>query len=88
VAPASKGAFVVQILALKDEAAARKSWAQLVKRHPKVLAGHALDVEKADLGAKGTWYRVRAAGYASRAAAAAACSQLKAAGQDCMPRKR
>lgn len=88
VKASSKGAYVVQLLALKDEAAARASWAQLTKRHSSVLAGHALDIEKADLGAKGTWYRVRAAGFTTKAAAASACTKLKAAGQDCMAKKR
>lgn len=86
--PSSKGAYVVQLFALKDEAAAKASWAQLTKKHGSVLAGHALDIEKADLGAKGTWYRVRAAGFATKAAANSACTKLKAAGQDCMAKKR
>lgn len=86
--PSSKGAYVVQLFALKDEAAAKASWAQLTKKHGSVLAGHALDIEKADLGAKGTWYRVRAAGFATRAAANSACTKLKAAGQDCIVKKR
>lgn len=86
--PSSKGAYVVQLFALKDEAAAKASWAQLMKKHGGVLAGHALDIEKADLGAKGTWYRVRAAGFATKATANSACTKLKAAGQDCMVKKR
>lgn len=86
--PSSKGAYVVQLFALKDEAAAKASWAQLTKKHGSVLSGHALDIEKADLGAKGTWYRVRAAGFATRSAANSACTQLKAGGQDCMVKKR
>ncbi|MCE9648255.1 MAG: SPOR domain-containing protein [Parvibaculum sp.] len=86
--PSSKGAYVVQLFALKDEAAARASWAKLTKKHGDVLSGHALDVEKADLGDKGTWYRVRAAGFATKAAANSACSKLKASGQDCMVKKR
>jgi cell division septation protein DedD len=87
-APSSKGAYVVQLFALKDEAAARASWTKIMKSHSAILGGHALDIEKADLGEKGTWYRVRAAGFATKSAAASACTKLKAAGQDCMVKKR
>jgi hypothetical protein len=86
--PSSKGAYVVQLFALKDEAAARSSWTKLMKKHGDVLSGHALDIEKADLGDKGTWYRVRAAGFTTKAAANSACAKLKASGQDCMVKKR
>lgn len=88
VRPSSGGAYVVQLFALKDEAAAKASWTLLMKKHGDVLTGHARDIEKADLGAKGVWYRVRAAGFATRAAAIDACAKLKASGQDCMVKKR
>lgn len=82
------GVYLVQISALKDEASARAAWRLLEKRFPSILAGHALDIERADLGAKGTWFRVRAAGYETKATAASACAKLKAGGQDCMVKKR
>lgn len=85
---ASRGAYVVQISALRDEKSARAAWAALAGRFSTVLGGHALDIEKADLGAKGTWYRVRAAGFETRAKAVGACAKLKAGGQDCMVKKR
>lgn len=85
---AGKGAYVVQIVALRDEKSARAAWTTLEKRYPSLLGGHALDIEKADLGEKGTWYRVRAAGFGSKAEAAKTCTALKAKGQDCMVRKR
>lgn len=85
---ASKGAYVVQISALRDEKSAKAAWRLLEKRFPAVLGGHALDIEKADLGAKGTWFRVRAAGFETRTKAAGACAKLKAGGQDCMVKKR
>lgn len=87
-APASGGAFVVQIMALREEAEVRGAWAALQKKHGAVLGGHALDIERADLGDKGIFYRVRAAGFESRAAAISACEKLKAAGQDCMVKPR
>ncbi|KAB7742657.1 hypothetical protein F2P47_00545 [Parvibaculum sedimenti] len=85
---AAAGAWVVQISALRDEKSAHAAWSKLTKRFPAVLGGHALNIEKADLGAKGTYYRVRAAGFASKSAAQSACGKLKAGGQDCMVKKR
>lgn len=87
-APASGGAFVVQIMALREEAEVRGAWAALQKKHSSVLGGQALDVERADLGDRGIFYRVRAVGYETRAAAISACEKLKAAGQDCMVKPR
>ncbi|MCF8469790.1 MAG: SPOR domain-containing protein [Parvibaculum sp.] len=87
-APASAGAWVVQIMALREEAAAKSAWANMQKTHSSILGGHALDIEKADLGDKGTFYRVRAAGFDTKSAAQSACSQLKAAGQDCLVKSR
>lgn len=86
--PASGGAWLVQIMALRDEAGAKSAWAALQKKHPSLLGGHALDVERADLGDKGVYYRVRAAGFETKSAAQSTCSQLKAAGQDCLVKSR
>tara|TARA_R110002074_G_scaffold45451_3_gene117561 strand:- start:1813 stop:2697 length:885 start_codon:yes stop_codon:yes gene_type:complete len=84
----SGGAYVVQLLALQDRAAAQAAWGKIAKKHSGILGAHALDIEEADLGAKGTWYRVRAAGFSSKSAAASACASLKAAKQDCIVKKR
>ena len=86
--PQAGGAYVVQLLALRDEAAAKTAWKKIVAKHKGILASHALDIEKADLGSKGVWYRVRAAGFSDKAAATRACNNLKAAGQDCIVKKR
>lgn len=87
-AAASGGAYVVQIMALREEGAAKAAWATLQKKHPAILGGHALDIEKADLGDKGTFYRIRAAGFETKADAQSACSSLKSAGQDCLVKAR
>lgn len=86
--PQAGGAYMVQLLALRDEGAARAAWKKIAAKHSGLLAAHALDIEKVDLGAKGVWYRVRAAGFANKAAATKACASLKAAGQDCIVKKR
>jgi len=87
-AVASGGAFVVQLAAVREEAAAKSAYEALQKKHPALLGGHALDVERADLGERGIFYRVRAAGFTTRDAAIRTCASLKSAGQDCMVRPR
>lgn len=86
--PATGGAFVVQLAAVREEAAAGPAYKALQDKHAALLGGHALDVERADLGERGIFYRVRAAGFATRDAAVRTCASLKAAGQDCMVRPR
>jgi hypothetical protein len=82
-----QGAYVVQLLALRDEAATQTAWAGLQKKYPSLNA-HAMDIERADLGDKGIYYRLRAAGFTSRSEAQSFCAKLKAAGQDCMAKAR
>ncbi|WP_422020281.1 SPOR domain-containing protein [Pyruvatibacter mobilis] len=87
-APAASGDWVVQIGAFRDTARANTEWAGLQRKHPSILGSQPADIQRADLGSKGIWYRLRAAGYGSKDAANAACGQLKAAGTDCLVRKR
>ena len=79
---------ICQIMALRAEETARSAWEALQAKHGTILGGHALDIERADLGAKGIFYRVRAAGFDTKAAAQSACANLKAAGQDCIVKAR
>lgn len=86
-ASAGTGAFVLQIGAYKSQADATAAWRSYQAKHP-VVAGSASDVMKVDLGAKGTWYRLRIGSFDSKAAAAAMCQKLKADGGDCLTAKR
>ena len=49
-------------------------------KHAALLSGFGSDVQKVDLGAKGTWYRLRIAGFADKDGAQATCDRLKADG--------
>lgn len=84
----ARGAWVVQVGAFRDEAQANAQWAALQARHPDIVAAASRDIVQADLGDRGIWYRLRAGGYADQAAAEAACTRLKAAGTDCLVRRR
>lgn len=85
---ATAGNWVVQLLASRSEADAKAAWKALSAKHASILGGHGLDIQKADLGDKGTFFRVRAAGFETKTDAAKACGALKGAGQDCLVRQR
>ena len=82
-APAASGAYVLQIGAYKSQAEADGAWNTYKAKHAALLAGYSPNVAQADLGDKGTWYRLRIAGFSSKDVASALCDRLKADGGGC-----
>lgn len=82
------GAYGIQLLATPVEGDAAKAWERIAARHSTALGGVPHEIVRADLGAKGVYYRLRAGSYASRAEAKALCATLAAAKQDCIVIKR
>ncbi len=80
-APAMTG-WAVQIASADSESAAWSVWKKMQAKH-KVLKSKNPSVVKADLGAKGIFYRVRLGGFDEQLAAKQACSKLKAGGVSC-----
>ena len=74
---------VLQIGSYKSEAEARQSWSAFKAEHD-AAAGYRPDVKSADLGAKGTWYRLRMGPFADRKSAMEVCAKLKADGASCL----
>lgn len=87
VATAASGAFVLQIGAYKSESDANAAWRVYQAKHSTLLSGISSNVQKADLGDKGVWYRLRVGSFAQKEAAAALCDRLKAEGAACFPAK-
>jgi hypothetical protein len=73
--------FSIQVASSTSETEARATLARLQKQFPSALGSGT--VHRADLGAKGVYYRVRV-GPLSRDAADKICSQLKAGGAECI----
>ena len=69
-------AFKVQMAAVRTQTGAEKEWVRLQKTHADLLAGLQLDVQKADLGAKGVYYRLRAGPLAGEDQARGLCADL------------
>ncbi len=72
----------VQVASAVSEDAAWSTWKKMKAKH-RALEGKTPIVVRADLGAKGTFYRVRLTGYAKQADAKNACSALKSKGVSC-----
>ena len=80
----SNGPYVAQLAALQSEAAVDQAWRRLSSRAPQLFEPARLDVERADLGARGIYYRVRAGYFPDRANAARFCERIRQMGQDCI----
>jgi hypothetical protein len=78
------GAYLVQLGALKEESATAKEWARLQKEFADLLGGLSLDVQEADLGAKGTFWRVRGGPLSDADSAKKICEELAKRKQGCM----
>ena len=84
-APApSSGGYSVQVSSQRSEADAQAAFRELQAKYPNQLGGREATVRRADLGAKGTYYRALVGPFASSEQAAAMCSSLKAAGGNCL----
>ncbi len=77
------GSAILQIGAYKSQAEADAAWKTYKAKHAALLAGATQDVQQADLGDKGTWYRLRIVGFPSKDVASAMCDRLKADGGGC-----
>ncbi len=86
-AVAQAGQYLIQLLSVRSEAAAKTAWANLQTAHSDLLGGEALNIEAADLGERGTFYRVRFGAFDTKADASAVCRELKAQGQDCLVKR-
>jgi hypothetical protein len=80
----SNGPYVAQLAALQSEAAVASAWRRFESRAPNLFADARLDVERADLGARGIYHRVRAGYFANREEAALFCERIRQMGQDCI----
>ncbi len=75
---------MLQIGAYKSQADADAAWKTYKAKHSALLSGAVDQVQQADLGEKGTWYRLRITGFPSKDVASAMCDRLKADGGACL----
>ncbi|HWD49771.1 MAG TPA: SPOR domain-containing protein [Rhizomicrobium sp.] len=76
------GSYVLQIGAYKSQSDADTAWKAYKAKHS-IVGSYSEDVQKADLGDKGTWYRLRIGSFSDKASATALCDKLKADSGNC-----
>lgn len=79
----ASGGYRVQVSSQRSPDQAQSSFASMQSRFPSVLGTLQPDVQRADLGEKGIYYRVRVGPWATRAEAVEVCESLQAAGGSC-----
>jgi hypothetical protein len=83
-AAAGSGSFQIQLVSVPSEEAANSEWTRLNRKHKDLFANLSPAVTKADLGDRGTFYRLRAGPLADKAAADALCAALAAEKTGCV----
>jgi len=83
-ANAAVGGYIVQVSARRSKAEAQASFRSLQTKFPRQLGGRTAIVRRADLGAKGIYYRATVGPFASAGEADQFCSSLRAAGGQCI----
>lgn len=81
---AASAGFAAQLGSFRDKASADKALAGF---RASGLSGP-VSIVAADLGAKGTWYRIRATGFESRSEVEVFCGKARSAGAQCIPASR
>ena len=79
-APAKPTKFVVQVGSKQNQTEALATFADMQQKYPTLLASYRPMVQKADLGSKGVWYRLRIGPIVDKTAATKLCGQLKSQG--------
>ncbi len=78
------GDYFVQLASVRSDQSARQEWVRLQKVHPELLGDLALAVQRADLGDRGIFFRIRTGPFPNRATAQDMCAQIKAAKLACL----
>jgi hypothetical protein len=85
VAPSgSGGGYAVQVTSERSENKAQAAFRALQAQYPNQLSARQPIIRRADLGAKGTYYRALVGPFTSAEEAAGLCTGLKAAGGNCV----
>ena len=83
-APSAGGNYLVQLSSEKNEAHARASYRALQNKFSAALGSRPPVIKRADLGAKGVYYRTMVGPFGSTEEAAKFCGNLKSAGGQCV----
>ena len=74
----------IQLSSVREESRAREEWLRLQARYPDVLTDLTPHLERADLGERGIFWRIRAGDWSRKSEAVQACAALTAQNQPCL----
>ena len=81
------GGMLVQVSSQRSEEAARATFRDLQARYPNILGPYEVNIQRADIPDRGTFFRVRVGPF-SASDAQRLCNDLKSAGGDCILAQR
>jgi cell division septation protein DedD len=84
VQPTAGQGYRIQLGSERSEAKAYEIWERLQRRFPDLLRDGTLTVKRADLGAKGTFYRVQVGPVPDAPQAQERCTALIQGGVECL----
>ena len=74
----------MQVSSQRSRDQAQSSYAGMQQRYSSVLGSLQPNIQEADLGSKGVYYRVRVGPWSTRAEAVQVCEKLRSAGGECI----
>jgi hypothetical protein len=80
----ASGGYLVQISSERSMEQAQSAYAAAQRRFPSLLGSLDPQIQQADLGAKGIYYRVKVGPWETRDEAVKVCESLRAAGGNCI----
>ena len=84
---APKGSWQIQLMSSPNLNSVKNSWTQMTKKYP-FLKELPHEIENADLGSKGMFYRLKTGAFKTRAEADKICGDIKALGGSCIVKKK
>ncbi|WP_022727107.1 SPOR domain-containing protein [Fodinicurvata sediminis] len=78
--------FRIQLAAVRSTEAAEAEWQRLQAKHEALLGSLSLNIERAELGEQGVYYRIQAGPFSDEQAAETLCEDLKSRDQACLVR--
>ena len=83
-ASAAASAFLVQLASVKSATGATQEWSRLQRDFPDLLSDKKLRVDRANLGERGAFFRIRTGPFDDREQAHGLCRELTAREQSCL----
>lgn len=85
--PAVSGGYVVQLASQRSPEQAQATFRKLQGRFPGILGSQTQNIQRADLGDRGIYYRLRVGPMLNKGQAQNLCANLKRAGGDCIVKR-